>query len=263
MTTSDLERQLAAVLHQHAEEAMNRTDTQGRLGSLLHEGEAAGRRHPGLKWAAAGLVAVATLVVVLFSLGQGTKDDGQAVAPAGTRDPVEVVRTFLDAYAAGDGLVMTSLVADGADLALGVDAAPDVPTWMRTEARWHAAVGFRMVKESCELQPGTSSETRVECTYDYHAMGSDRLRLGPFLGSTFTATVQDGRITSTRQRVPYAENGFSDQVWEPFAKWVQEAYPQDAAVMYADWPSQWLQAYTDDSIALWAKHTQDYVAQKQ
>lgn len=215
-----------------------------------------------MTWAAGALVAAAATIAVIASvLGLGPNRN-QTVEPATGSDPAAVVTAFLDAYAAQDSLVMASWLADGADLDLGVEHATDLATWTGSEARWDAAVGFRVLNESCQPQSGVSDETQVVCTYDYHALGSDRLRRGPFSGSTLTATVKDGKIIALRQAIPFIGNGFSREMWEPFAAWVRSSYPQDAAVMYEDWPQQNLQAYTDRSIALWAKHTQDYVNQK-
>lgn len=240
---------------------MNRTDTRARLGSLVTDGEQALRRRRRLIWAAGGLAAAAATAVIAFSLGLGSNRN-QTVQPAAGPDPVAVMTTFLDAYAARDGLVMASLLADGADLDLGAGHATDISGWMGSEGRWDGAIGFRMLNESCQPHSGSAEETEVVCTYDYHALGSDRLGRGPFPDSTLTATVKDGKISALRQDIPFMENGFSREMWEPFAAWVRTSYPQDAAVMYSDWPVQSVPAYTDRSIALWAKHTQDYVNEK-
>jgi hypothetical protein len=97
------------------------------------------------------------------------------------------------------------------------------------------------------------------CPFDYHALRSDEIGRGPFSGSSFYVTVLNGEIVSASMQLEYASNGFSEQMWEPFAKWVSETYPEDAAVMYADWPSQSLQRMTGESIRLWERHTRGYV----
>ena len=45
----------------------------------------------------------------------------------------------------------------------------------------------------------------------------------------------------------------------PCAYWVSREYPEDAAIMYEDWPSTNSQATTDRSLGLWELHTQDYI----
>ena len=74
-------------------------------------------------------------------------------------------------------------------------------------------------------------------------------------------TVDDGEVVWVRQSSSSDE--FGAQMWEPFAAWVSRAYPEDAAIMYADWPGTSLEAHSDRSIELWRQHTRDYVeAQK-
>jgi hypothetical protein len=48
-------------------------------------------------------------------------------------------------------------------------------------------------------------------------------------------------------------------MWEPFAHWVAETYPEDAAQMYKDWPGQTEQATDQRSAELWAAHVPGYV----
>lgn len=81
MTTPDLERQLAAVLQRHAEDAMNRTDTRARLNSLITDREQDLRRRRRLTWGAGALVAAAAIIaVIVSSLGLGFNRD-QTVGP--------------------------------------------------------------------------------------------------------------------------------------------------------------------------------------
>ncbi len=51
---------------------------------------------------------------------------------------------------------------------------------------------------------------------------------------------------------------FGPQVWEPFAVWVAETYPEDVTIMYTD-SSQSMQRYTDEAIALWDQRDREYV----
>ena len=49
---------------------------------------------------------------------------------------------------------------------------------------------------------------------------------------------------------------FSTQMWEPFARWVSKAYPEDAAVMYETEDGG---MRSPESIRLWERHTRGYV----
>jgi hypothetical protein len=85
MTASNVEGRLTAVLHQHAEEAMNRTDTATELNRfnarVAQDERARRRRRAGI--AAAALSGAAVVVGVLwFSFG-----DGQSPAPADPASP--------------------------------------------------------------------------------------------------------------------------------------------------------------------------------
>ena len=72
-------------------------------------------------------------------------------------------------------------------------------------------------------------------------------------------TVFDGRIVAASLTFEYAGNGFSAEMWEPFAAWVSRTHPRDAAIMYADWPSTSEQRLTRAAISLWSEHTREYV----
>jgi hypothetical protein len=256
VTTSELERRLTAVLKQHAEDAMNSTRTEEQLEILVADAEQ-DRRRRRRNWAAAGLTAAAATVgLVLWASNLGAETD--TADPALQPSAEKVATSFLEAYASFDRDEAASYLADDAflDIWQGPD---DVDAW-RDGNRWFEAVGFKMLNESCTEQGTSAAGTRVVCLYDFHAIRSDELGRGPFSGSVFTFTVQDGEIVVADQGLEFLDNGFSAQMWEPFAAWVARTHPEDAAVMYADWPSQQLESLTPRSIELWEKQTKNYVA---
>ena len=77
---------------------------------------------------------------------------------------------------------------------------------------------------------GTTPDTTVSCPFEFHALRSEQLGVGPFGDSYFDVTVRDGEVIRARTHLDYEE--FSPQVWEPFADWVSATYPEDAALMY-------------------------------
>ncbi|GAA1931404.1 hypothetical protein [Nocardioides marmoribigeumensis] len=90
MTASDVERRLAAVLHQHAEDAMNRTDTLAELDRFHdrvdQDSPSQGRRRAGI--AAAALTAAAVGAGVLWiGLGQGGTPSPVDPAPPAASPP--------------------------------------------------------------------------------------------------------------------------------------------------------------------------------
>lgn len=255
MNTSDLERRLAVVLQQHAEDAMNSTRTEEKLENLLTESERRRRRRLG--WAAGAVAAAAAVVALIaWAVGPGTNQSEEVVS-ARVPPAKQVATAFLDAYAGFDRATAASYLADGAALSIWENSL-GLEVW-RQGNRWFEAIGFRLVPDKCDTQGRQGSETQVRCTFHYHALGSDELGRGPFSDNTFDFTVRDGKIIAADMELGFETNGFSTQMWEPFAAWVSEAYPKDAAVMYDDWPGQSLESLTTRSIRLWGQHTRDYV----
>lgn len=257
MTTSDVERRLAAALQHHAEDAMNDTDTEDRLETLLVDAERHTRRRRRA-WATGALAAAAaTAAVVAWApdLAGETTDSGAEVLAAENAEEAEQVATrFLLAYASFDRSGAAGYLADD---------VPGLADW-RPENRWFEAAGFRMLLDPCRTQDDApQGGTLVACPYEYDSLGSDELGRGPFTGSRFTAVVQDGKIVSAQLGVEYANNGFSSKMWEPFAAWVAEAHPKQAADMYAFWPNTSLEARTPRSIRLWRQNVQEYVQEQQ
>jgi hypothetical protein len=91
------------------------------------------------------------------------------------------------------------------------------------------------------------------------AGGSDEIGLGPYTGNYWRLTVGDGRIVAAQRDIAFMTNGFSDQIWEPFAEWVSIEHRDDVLAMCTD-ERQGMQRVTHDSIRLWEQHTAEYVA---
>lgn len=251
MTTSELEHRLTAVLHQHAEEAMSRTDTEGRLQNLLVDGKRGARRRRRA-WAAAAVVAAAAVLALVVSGRVPGLDRAESPVPAKQATATDVALSFLDAYGAFDrDRAATYLAPDGRLSLFGEN-------W-RQGNQWLEAAGFRQLLTSCEKQATLPTGTEVRCPFDYHLLRSEDIGRGPFSDNVFTFTIRDGKIVAANQDLAYGTNGFSSQMWEPFAAWVAQTYPEDVAVMYADGSAQSVESHSPQSLALWAKHTRDYV----
>jgi len=254
VTTPDLERRLAVVLQQHAEDALNRTDTPSTLTELLVDAERDLLRRRTRIWRTGALVAAAATIAAIAAVTALGRPE--TTEPAHQPTPSEQIATaYLHAWDSFDRPRLASYLADTAD----------IDGWRRSN-RWEEAVGFRMLTESCVEQSSTTAQTsttagtHVVCTFDYHALRSDELGLGPYSHSTFTATIKDGKILDTELEYADAKSGYTDEIWGPFAAWVAEAYPRDAAAMYANWPYQGIPAVTDRALELWEQHVKDYVA---
>ena len=168
--------------------------------------------------------------------------------------PVEIATDFVEAYGALDVETVASYLDEEADLQLfNADSEG-----LSMAFRWDQAAGF-------ELLPGSCAETRtgpagsvIRCEYDYHAIRSEEIGLGPYNGNWLDLTVVDGKITSAFDHLETSSNGFSSEMWEPFAAWVAENHPDDVITMYGD-PSQTAMELTDEAIELWEERTREYV----
>ncbi|HSL26333.1 MAG TPA: hypothetical protein VLA54_08640 [Acidimicrobiia bacterium] len=214
---------------------------------------------------AAGAIVLAGVLVVFV-----TRHDAP-VADQQPPSPVEIATAFVEAYAASDIETAISYVnwsarwdprgvlGDGS-VARGASARTDtdVETELSINRRFLAAIGFQLILDSCEKRGKDDASTTVRCRYDFHALGSEESGLGPFSGNYFDLRIQAGAIVSVAEHLENMSNGFSSQMWEPFGAWVTETHPEDAAIMYADWPNQSIHALTDESLSLWEQRSREY-----
>jgi hypothetical protein len=173
------------------------------------------------------------------------------VAVVRERAEAESIATaFVDAYSAFDVDAAAAYLAADANVSR-LEGGED---W-HLGNRWLEAVGFKMVLDSCDVQTGSPPGT-VRCLFAFHEIGSDEIGLGPFSDSTFAFRIIEGEIVSASMSWNIEE--FGPQVWEPFADWVAETYPEDVTIMYTN-SSQTMHRFTEESIALWEQRSREYV----
>ena len=250
MTTPDLERRLADLLRERAEGAMEKTNTQEKLSSLLGDRSDVQRRR---LWAAGGVVVAAAAVAIAIVIARGDVDRSEQT-PVDRPDTaaVALASSFLEATYADPDRAAGMLSPD----VQIVDEA-DVDDW-RKHRNWQEAAGFRLVRPSCEQSSASTEWTEVQCSFALHALGSQELGLGPYGGATLDVRVVDAEIIRVWERFPYNGSGFSDEMWEPFARWVSSAHPADAGVMYQD-SAQTEPRLDDRSLRLWTQRIVEYV----
>jgi hypothetical protein len=212
-----------------------------------------------------GVAAVAVLLIGALAVVLSHDDSPvKAGTPAGVNASAEEVATsFLQAYGSFDADHTVAYLADDADISglmtsVGAQGIHGTQGEFRLLISLAEATGYRQTLISCEELGSLTSGTRVRCTSDYHNFRSDEIGRGPFNDVSFDLTVRDGEIVQARQDFGIEE--FSTQMWEPFARWVSKAYPEDAAVMYEDGGTSGMRL-TKESIRLWDRHTRDYVAE--
>jgi hypothetical protein len=200
-------------------------------------------------------VAAAVVVTVAATGAGGWLGVDKAVGPAQNPDQAETVaREFLAAYGSFDAdKAITYLTDDAITLRWGT------PEQLRLDVAHYRAQGYQETVNECEQVGNSESGVSLVCAFDMHGIRSDEIGLGPYTGNHWNLTVRDGKIDSANQRMAYLSNGFSKQMWEPFAAWVRVEHPGDIAAMYTD-ESQEMQRVTEDSNRLWELRTAEYVA---
>jgi hypothetical protein len=173
----------------------------------------------------------------------------------------EVATSFIEAYGAFDVEQAISYLAEGADISglmtsVGAQSVKGTLEEFRLLISFLEAQGYEQMLNSCEELGSSASGTTLRCTFDYHAIRSDEIGLGPFSGSNFLITAREGKVV--RAVKTFAIEEFSPQMWEPFASWVSANYPEDAAVMYED-DSYSGARLSEESIRLWERHSRGYV----
>jgi hypothetical protein len=256
MTTSDLERRLTGLLRERAEDAMEQTSTQERLSSLLATRRRdAGQR--GRRWVAGGLVVAAATAAVAVWISSGDGDRAEPM-PASV-DTVQLANAFLEAVYSHDADLATSFLSPDVQIshAGAVGTVPE-SAW-RDELAWQQAIGATMVDHSCRAGVTSSSTSEVNCTYSMHGLGSDQLRHRPYAGNTLDVTIRDGLIVAFQDEWHYMDNGFSAEMWEPFARWIVGEHPTDVRVMYTD-SGQNLPRLDPTSSRRWEQRIAEWVA---
>lgn len=212
---------------------------------------------------------VAAMALATVACTAGTRERENATAPAdeaATVSPVdasaeEVATNFIEAYGALDVEKAISYLAEDADISglmtsVGAQSVEGTLAEFRLLISFLEAQGYKQMLNSCEELGSSASGTTLRCTFDYHAIRSDEIGLGPFSGSNFLMTVREGEIV--RAVKSFAVEEFSPQMWEPFADWVSTNYPEDAAVMYEDETYSGARL-SEESIRLWERHSRGYV----
>jgi hypothetical protein len=258
MSATELERHVIDLLNRRAEEAMNTTYTEERLAELLEETRATDRRRHRRTLIAAVVATAAVTALAFWAMTRGA--DRAEPQPAVPITPKQVATHYLEALAAADVPLAESYLSDDPELRLWDDTPADLDAWRAAQA-WNEAVGFELDPGPCqELATASPTTTAFRCPYVFEGLGSAELGLGPYGGSTYRITVQDGLVVAASDQFAYADNGYSSEVWEPFGAWVTENHPQDVDVMYTDGGTT--QVTTAESIRLWHQHLVQYLAAK-
>jgi hypothetical protein len=207
---------------------------------------------------AGGLLAVAAVVAVTAWITAWIVrgDTEPARQPVDDSHAEAVAVGFMEAAHAYNLDHAVSLVAEDAKL----NDAVDIDDW-RDGLAWDEALRFSLADLSCREGKTTSAGTAVQCSYSFHALGSEELGRGPYGGGVANLVVRDGKVTSLEEDWPFLTNGFSDEMWEPFEAWVYQQDPDAARILYHA-PPEPTAAERSTELRTWRHMIGEYLAQQ-
>jgi hypothetical protein len=205
MSTRSVERELTALLHRHAEDAMNSTDTQAERERLYDdiEKEPRAKRTQWLVAAAAVALAVAGTIAVWTSL-----PDDRAVSPAPPAPSTDAVREA-DAEALADQF----MAAYGDQDLAALNAITRVGAWdadsngLKAELTLLKAWHSTYYPEPCAATATTDVSVVVECGAALDTMGSEETGSVHSRGTSSTSssvTVRSSRPGTSTPTTPTA-----------------------------------------------------------
>jgi hypothetical protein len=261
VSTQNVERDLVALLHRHAEDAMNDTDTQTELQSFRDAAGGPTDARPRVpRWlaigAAAALGAAAIVAVALWGPGPAERPEpGPAVPGEDRADVRATAEAFADAYVDLDAARMADLMADGVQ---------PWDTWRSTLQR-DVAYDVERLMQPCRRTAEATEGVVFTCPYEMHLRGSDEVGRGPFGDNTLDVAVKDGEVTLADYTQLVDVNGVAAHLAK-VDRWIAENHPEDVAFLRsqaasqktvdmglseAEW-SRWTrltQRYTDEYVA--------------
>jgi hypothetical protein len=208
-------------------------------------------------WPIITVAAAAVVLIVggalVFAARDDATDQATVVADAASEEAERVARGFLDAYVANDADRAITYLSDAA-----LDEAFGGAEELRLQLSFNQTQPYRQTIGDCEQHDLSGAGIDLRCSFTFHAISSDELGFGPYTGNYWDLTVSDGAIVSVEENGDTMNNGFSRQMWEPFASWIRTTHPEDVAVMYDDETTTSYQL-TEESIRLWGERVREYV----
>jgi hypothetical protein len=202
------------------------------------------------------LIVVAGALLVLAACDGGDEAPAADPSPAATAvrveaNAVEIATGFVEAFGAFDPERAVAYLAEDAEVPQGL-FAEQLPVLIS----FYEAQGYEQTLDPCEVTSGFAHGTViVRCPYDFHAIRSEEIGLGPYHGSYWDLTIGDGEIVRAMQ--VWEIEKFSPQMWEPFQDWVSATNPKDFDAMYNGGGTDF--RVSEESIRLWEQHTREYV----
>jgi hypothetical protein len=244
-------------------------DVRGGTAMQIEDLDSTGsiQRRPGGRFPSGPVAVVAAALVIVVALAAVSAitggDDSSDTAAAGM-SPAAVADAFVASLADYDAAEAMSYLSDD-ELTVVAGAAGRLhygpgAVGLAGDLRWREVTGFQWFFDPCEEVDGDSGsdQSTLRCPFAYHGIHSEEQGHEPYEGSTYRIVVRDGRIYGFTEQIEYLDNGFSDEVWTPFVRWLIANHPDDVSVMYTDAGAS-VHRTTDESIDLWERRSREYV----
>jgi hypothetical protein len=206
-------------------------------------------------------VVVVLTVASIWSVKEGPPDT--KTGPAHAYPTFSLFRPYLRTASRFVGALSSFHLHQARELlapAATFTGAVDTESWARVMRFFHETGGQIVPGQCHQLGRGrVPEEITVSCPYRYQLLRSGDLGLGPYGGSHFQITFGPRRITHVTMEHETDTNGFSTQMWTPFAIWVHTFHHADGAKMYPDWPQAHHWPATNQAIRLWSQRTRQFV----
>jgi hypothetical protein len=224
------------------------------------------------RWVLAAIVAAAIVLIVAGALIVSGGNDEEVpsgpptsvletapttlveqAAGQSVEEAVALTRSYFAAQNDYDAELAMSYLSDDAN----IDGAPWVgPERYRLEIETAAASGRQGLLGDC-IPVETQPPIIIRCDLEYQDLRSGELGLGPFLGNSVDVGVADGKITSLVADVPVDENGYAQQVWDPFTAWMNLRHPGEMEII--DEPGVLSDSRVRENNRLWQQRSREWV----
>jgi hypothetical protein len=251
MSTRNVERELTTLLHRHAEDAMNDTDTQAeqnRFYDVIDAEPSTDRRSLAMVGAVA---AAGVAAAVVWSLGGS--EGGTGLPPAGNPSPQVTEQMSLEAELMSDRFMVAIADNDAA----AANSLLRNGAWdggVENELAFLEAWYVRYDTEPCRSTAGVNDALVVECQATVHSARSEELGLGPFEGVVYSFVVRGGEIIDAGNDHDHLNSGLGDHMDEVNVWMMAQASPAERALLLKDPPE-----LSANELDRWVQLNQQYI----
>ena len=213
-----------------------------------------GTDEPPRRWRRLRVIpALAIGVLILAALILAQRPD--LVKEGSRQEAVTVSERFIEAHNTRDHETARSLLADTAQISMNPARSVDD---LEMEMAWLQATGWVMTNNGCTATNSLSEEDSVHvlCSLAHENAWSRVMGQEPDTRGALTLDVVSGEITVAI--LSLAPMSFANEAVSTFEGWLAEAHPDDLEEMYLY--QEDLPALTPESIALWSRHTYEFVS---